>query len=103
MQTCARQGGTFALFVGDDGLLVLSLVVRDARLAFYATHKCSRRTTANVQAASALEALRHPVPEPRGHGLRGVGRDTGGLADDDLEECALGLAIEEVSEESGRK
>ena len=41
--------------------------------------------------------------EPQGQGLRGVGRNTGGLADDDLEEHTLQLAIEEVWEESRRK
>ncbi|KAJ6466992.1 glycosyl transferase family group 2-domain-containing protein [Mycena sanguinolenta] len=38
MQTYARQGGSSALFVCDDGLRVLSAPDRDERVAFYARH-----------------------------------------------------------------
>ncbi len=163
MQTYARQGGTCALFVCDDGLRVLPPAVRDARLAFYATHnigwvarpphdpsgsgfsragRFKKASNMNYALALSLKMERHlealieaqrgmarssgsaaPAPandrpaggpETGGYGIQYQNRegtdsvvwgraDTGGLADDDLEERALGLAIEEVWEESGRK
>ena len=38
MRTYARQGGTSTIFINDDGLRVLSRMVRDARIAYYANH-----------------------------------------------------------------
>ena len=38
MQTYARQGGTSTIFVNDDGLRLLSVEDRDARILFYANH-----------------------------------------------------------------
>ena len=38
MQTYARQGGTSAIFINDDGLRLLPPSERDERLAFYANH-----------------------------------------------------------------
>ncbi|CAL1710811.1 unnamed protein product [Somion occarium] len=38
MQTYARQGGTSSIFINDDGLRVLPIAERDARIAFYANH-----------------------------------------------------------------
>ena len=38
MQTYARQGGTSAIFICDDGLQLISQKDRDERLAFYANH-----------------------------------------------------------------
>ncbi|OSD07696.1 hypothetical protein PYCCODRAFT_1357854 [Trametes coccinea BRFM310] len=38
MQTYARQGGTSTIFVNDDGLRLLPVEERDARILFYANH-----------------------------------------------------------------
>ena len=38
MQTYARQGGTSTIFINDDGLRLLSVEERDARIIFYANH-----------------------------------------------------------------
>ncbi|EIW55944.1 uncharacterized protein TRAVEDRAFT_171869 [Trametes versicolor FP-101664 SS1] len=38
MQTYARQGGTSTIFVNDDGLRLLPVEERDARIMFYANH-----------------------------------------------------------------
>ncbi|KAG0701466.1 glycosyl transferase family group 2-domain-containing protein [Suillus ampliporus] len=38
MQTYARQGGTSAIFVHDDGLQLISPKEREARIAFYTDH-----------------------------------------------------------------
>ena len=38
MQTYARQGGTSTIFVNDDGLRLLPVEERDARIRFYANH-----------------------------------------------------------------
>ena len=38
MQTYARQGGTSTIFVNDDGLRLLNVEERDARIVFYANH-----------------------------------------------------------------
>ncbi|KIY71077.1 hypothetical protein CYLTODRAFT_370017 [Cylindrobasidium torrendii FP15055 ss-10] len=41
MRTYARQGGTSSIFVNDDGLRILSMGDRDARIAYYAQHGIS--------------------------------------------------------------
>jgi len=38
MQTYARQGGTSAIFICDDGLQLISEEDREERIAFYANH-----------------------------------------------------------------
>ena len=38
MQTYARQGGTSAIFICDDGLPLISAEEREERIAFYANH-----------------------------------------------------------------
>jgi len=38
MQTYARQGGTSAIFICDDGLQSLPEEIRQERIAFYANH-----------------------------------------------------------------
>ncbi|PCH37090.1 hypothetical protein WOLCODRAFT_92261 [Wolfiporia cocos MD-104 SS10] len=38
MQTYARQGGTSTIFINDDGLRLLPVEERDARIAYYANH-----------------------------------------------------------------
>ena len=38
MQTYARQGGTSTIFINDDGLRLLPVEERDARILFYANH-----------------------------------------------------------------
>lgn len=38
MQTYARQGGTSAIFICDDGLQVIGAEEREERIAFYANH-----------------------------------------------------------------
>jgi hypothetical protein len=38
MQTYARQGGTSAIFICDDGLQLISAEEREERIAFYANH-----------------------------------------------------------------
>lgn len=38
MQTYARQGGTSAIFICDDGLQLLSEEDRTERIGFYANH-----------------------------------------------------------------
>lgn len=38
MQTYARQGGTSAIFVHDDGLQIISEEERKKRISFYADH-----------------------------------------------------------------
>jgi hypothetical protein len=38
MQTYARQGGTSAIFICDDGMQLISEEDRQERMAFYANH-----------------------------------------------------------------
>jgi hypothetical protein len=38
MQTYARQGGTSAIFVHDDGLQLISEAEREKRITFYSDH-----------------------------------------------------------------
>ena len=127
MQTYARQGGTSALFVHDDGLQIIPEKDREERIRFYANHgigwvarpkhdnaeggfkrrgRFKKASNMNYGLALSLkmeEIIRRLQIE------RGEKPSLGGPsppADDDaedIEEQALRMAIEETYEETGRR
>ncbi|KAI0033593.1 glycosyl transferase family group 2-domain-containing protein [Vararia minispora EC-137] len=120
MQTYARQGGTSSIFVHDDGLQLISEADRNQRIAFYANHgigwvarpkhdeseggfkrrgRFKKASNMNYGLALSLKMEEH---------IRRLELERGEKPTDDdeqdgLEEKALGLAIEETYEESGKR
>ncbi|KAG9312748.1 glycosyl transferase family group 2-domain-containing protein [Chiua virens] len=111
MQTYARQGGSSAIFIHDDGLQLISEKDREARIAFYADHnigwspdgfkragRFKKASNLNYGLALSLALERH---------LK-VLQDTeerGELDADDtpLEDRALHMACDEMFAETGGK
>ncbi|KAI3615813.1 hypothetical protein WG66_010314 [Moniliophthora roreri] len=116
MQTYARQGGTSAIFVCDDGLRLISEKDRNERIQFYANHnigwvarprhdskeggfkrrgKFKKASNMNYGLTLSMKLERHLqiLLESQEE------RDSG----EDLEEKAMNLAIEEIYRESGYK
>ncbi len=118
MQTYARQGGTSAIFVHDDGLQLLPEAEREKRINFYADHNLGwvARPPHSNEPDGFKRAGRFKKASNMNYGLalslrmerilsgleererRGEGGD-----DADLEERALQMACEEVYEENGQK
>ncbi|KAJ7850350.1 glycosyl transferase family group 2-domain-containing protein [Mycena leptocephala] len=114
MQTYARQGGTSAIFICDDGMQLISEEDRQERMAFYANHnigwtarpghnkdgffrkgKFKKASNMNYGLALSLRLEKHLAA-----------LEAAGVTEDDgecLEDKAMHLAVEEVYEESGKK
>ncbi|CAK5270569.1 unnamed protein product [Mycena citricolor] len=120
MQTYARQGGTSAIFVHDDGLQLLSEAEREKRIAFYADHNIGwvARPKHEDSPEGFKRAGRFKKASNMNYGLalslkmeakileleaqERMGQITIG-DDESLEDRALALAIEEVYQENGEK
>ncbi|KAF9532825.1 glycosyl transferase family group 2-domain-containing protein [Crepidotus variabilis] len=116
MQTYARQGGTSAIFICDDGMQVLNEEDRNARIAFYANHNIG--WTARPGHSSAPGAFKRAGKFKKAsnmnYGLRlslklekflaelitSGAEDT---VDESLEDRAMKMAQDEIYEESGRQ
>ncbi|KAG5636255.1 hypothetical protein H0H81_008634 [Sphagnurus paluster] len=117
MQTYARQGGTSAIFICDDGLQLISEEDRKERLAFYANHnigwvarpghdskeggfkragKFKKASNMNYGLALSLKLEKHLARLIAEGAPEGTGEDC-------LEDQAMRLAAEEIYEETGRK
>ncbi|KAJ7183586.1 glycosyl transferase family group 2-domain-containing protein [Mycena filopes] len=114
MQTYARQGGTSAIFICDDGMQLISEEDRQERMAFYANHnigwtarpghgrdgfvrkgKFKKASNMNYGLALSLKLEKHLAA-----------LEAAGVSEDDgecLEDKAMHLAVEEIYEESGRR
>ena len=119
MQTYARQGGTSAIFVHDDGLQLISEEERKKRIQFYADHNIGwvARPPHSNEADGFKRAGRFKKASNMNYGLslslkmevklqELEAKERRGLMFEDdksLEDMALDLAIEEVYEEGGRK
>ncbi len=126
MQTYARQGGTSAIFVHDDGLQLISEEDRDKRISFYTNHgvgwvarpkhddseggfkrrgRFKKASNMNYGLALSLkmEEIIRRLEIERGEKASFMDTTT---SDDDaegIEEQALRMAVEETFEESGRR
>ena len=120
MQTYARQGGTSAIFVHDDGLQLISEEDRAERIAFYADNnigwvarpkhdnspdgykragRFKKASNMNYGLALSLKLEKHLAALLAESASRGVDAED----EDNLEDKALEMAIEAVYEESGRR
>ncbi|KAJ3511596.1 hypothetical protein NLJ89_g4008 [Agrocybe chaxingu] len=116
MQTYARQGGTSAIFICDDGMQLISEEDRNERIAFYANHnigwtarpghnsapggfkragKFKKASNMNYGLALSLKLEKFLVQ------LEAEGAEDDG--DECLEDRAMKMAQEELYEESDRK
>ena len=118
MQTYARQGGTSTIFINDDGLRLLSVEERDARIIFYANHgigwvtrpkhnssspdgfkragRFKKASNMNYGLALSLKMEKHILE------LEAAAAATDG-SDENIEDRALEMAVEEMYEESGKR
>ncbi|KAL1719962.1 glycosyl transferase family group 2-domain-containing protein [Schizophyllum commune] len=116
MQTYARQGGTSAIFINDDGMQLLSPEEREKRTAFYANHNIGwvARPPHSNEPDGFKRAGRFKKASNMNYGLAlaqcmekhllaleaaGVREDP---TDKTFEEQALEAAIEEKYEETGK-
>ncbi|RDB23122.1 Glucans biosynthesis glucosyltransferase H [Hypsizygus marmoreus] len=116
MQTYARQGGTSAIFICDDGLQLIPEADREERIAFYANHnigwvarpghsnapdgfkragKFKKASNMNYGLALSLK-LEKFLAQLEADGVEDD-------LNDSLEEKAMRMAQEEVYQESGNK
>uniref|UniRef100_A0A8H7XRP5 Glycosyltransferase 2-like domain-containing protein n=1 Tax=Psilocybe cubensis TaxID=181762 RepID=A0A8H7XRP5_PSICU len=115
MQTYARQGGTSAIFVHDDGLQSLSPEERDKRITFYENHNIGwvARPPHSNEPDGFKRAGRFKKASNMNYGLQLslcmekhiIELENSGQSFDSisLEDKALELAIEETYEASGKK
>ncbi|KAI0089907.1 glycosyl transferase family group 2-domain-containing protein [Irpex rosettiformis] len=120
MQTYARQGGTSSIFIHDDGLQLISEEDRAERIAFYADNnigwvarpphsnapdgykragRFKKASNMNYGLALSLKLEKHMAAMIAAATANGEDIDE----DDDIEDKAMNMAIEEIYEESGRK
>ncbi|KNZ76240.1 hypothetical protein J132_11110 [Termitomyces sp. J132] len=116
MQTYARQGGTSAIFICDDGLQLISEKDREERIAFYANHnigwvarpghssapdgfkragKFKKASNMNYGLAISLK-LEKFLAQLIANGVEETQNDS-------LEDKAMRMAAEQVFEESGNR
>jgi len=117
MQTYARQGGTSAIFIHDDGLQIISDAERLARTTFYSDHgigyvarpkhdsaeggykrngRFKKASNMNYGLELSLKLERHLARLEAGE------VDATTISGDTFEDKALQMGIEETYEESGR-
>ncbi|EKM51445.1 uncharacterized protein PHACADRAFT_178076 [Phanerochaete carnosa HHB-10118-sp] len=120
MQTYSRQGGTSSILVHDDGLQLISEEERAERIAFYADNnvgwiarpphsnapdgfkragRFKKASNMNYGLLLSLKLEKHMAAIMAAATAHGEEIDE----DDDIEERALQLAIEETYEESGQR
>lgn len=119
MQTYARQGGTSAIFVHDDGLQLVSEEERKARIAFYADHNIGwvARPPHSGEPDGFKRAGRFKKASNMNYGLSlslrleaklkelEAKEKAGHVFPEDkcMEDRALDMAVDEIYEENGQK
>ncbi|KAF8063422.1 glycosyl transferase family group 2-domain-containing protein [Lyophyllum atratum] len=118
MQTYARQGGTSAIFVHDDGLQLIDEAEREKRIAFYADHNIGwiarpghssapdgfKRAGRFKKASNMNYGLQLSLlMEKHILALEASGEYQANSDSDSLEDKALELAIDEVYQANGQK
>lgn len=120
MQTYSRQGGTSSIFINDDGLQLLSESERADRIAFYADNnigwvarpphsgapdgfkragRFKKASNMNYGLALSLKIEKHLIAMAAEAAAHGEDLED----DDDVDERALQMAIEETYQESGQR
>ncbi|KAI0246002.1 glycosyl transferase family group 2-domain-containing protein [Lactifluus subvellereus] len=124
MQTYARQGGTSSIFVHDDGLQLISEADRQERIRFYADNgigwvarpkhddseggfkrrgrfKKASNMNYGLSLSLKMEEIIHRLEIERAEkaSISDSGSSEGG--EEDIEERALRMAVEEIYQESG--
>jgi cellulose synthase/poly-beta-1,6-N-acetylglucosamine synthase-like glycosyltransferase len=114
MQTYARQGGTSAIFVHDDGMQSLSPEEREKRVTFYANHNIGWVARPPHNHEGFVRAGRFKKASNMNYGLSLSLRmekkilllEREGFSEDQgisLEDQALEMAVEEIYQENGEK
>ncbi|KAJ8496375.1 hypothetical protein ONZ51_g1170 [Trametes cubensis] len=123
MQTYARQGGTSSIFVHDDGLQLISEEERQDRIAFYADQnigwvarpphsgapdgykragRFKKASNMNYGLALSLKMEKHIIELEAAAAAAATPSEAAEL-EENLEDRALEMAVEETFEESGRR
>ena len=123
MQTYARQGGTSSIFVHDDGLQLISEEERQDRIAFYADQnigwvarpphsgapdgykragRFKKASNMNYGLALSLKMEKHILELEAAAAAAATPSEAAEL-EENLEDRALEMAVEETFEESGRR
>jgi hypothetical protein len=119
MQTYARQGGTSAIFVNDDGLQLIGQAEREERMAFYANHNIGwvARPAHSSDPRGFKRAGRFKKASNMNYGLQLSLRlekhllalEAAGEPEEDpvtgqcLEDKAMNMAVEEIFNDTGKK
>ncbi|KAJ7772343.1 hypothetical protein B0H16DRAFT_1769098 [Mycena metata] len=114
MWTCARQDGTSAIFICDDGMQLISEEDRQERMAFYANHNIGWTARPGHGRDGFVRKGKFKKPSNMNYGLalslklekHLAALEAAGVSEDDgecLEDKAMHLAVEEIYEDSGRK
>jgi hypothetical protein len=118
MKTYARQGGTSAVFICDDGLQIIPEEDRKERLAFYDNHNIGwvarpkhsgkhgefHRAGKFKKASNMNYGLRLSIKlEKHLQDLLEAGEKDDEVTGESLEDRAMNMAIDEMYEENGRR
>jgi hypothetical protein len=126
MQTYARQGGTSSIFVHDDGLQLISEDDRQERIRFYADNgigwvarpkhddseggfkrrgrfKKASNMNYGLSLSLKMEEIIRRLEIERAEKASVTDSATSEVGEEDIEEQALRMAIEEIYEESGQR
>jgi Glycosyl transferase family group 2 len=126
MQTYARQGGTSSIFVHDDGLQLISEPDRNERIRFYEEHgigwvarpkhddseggfnrrgrfKKASNMNYGLSLSLKMEEIIRRLELERAEKASVEDSASSNDGDEDIEEQALRMAVDEIFEESGRR
>ena len=126
MQTYARQGGTSSIFVHDDGLQLISEADRQERMRFYADNgigwvarpkhddseggfkrrgrfKKASNMNYGLSLSLKMEEIMRRLEIERAEKASVTDSASSEVGEEDIEEQALRMAIDEIYEESGKR
>jgi hypothetical protein len=126
MQTYARQGGTSSIFVHDDGLQLISEADRQERIRFYADNgigwvarpkhddseggfkrrgrfKKASNMNYGLSLSLKMEEIMRRLEIERAEKASVTDSASSEIGEEDIEEQALRMAIDEIYEESGKR
>jgi hypothetical protein len=126
MQTYARQGGISSIFVHDDGMQLISEADRNERIRFYEEHgigwvarpkhddseggfkrrgrfKKASNMNYGLSLSLKMEEIIRRIELERAERASVADSASSNDGDEDIEEQALRMAVDEIFEESGRR